>query len=79
MKKDQGKTTLDNCEVYTEKKAMNQEPTSYELPRGWEMKIDPRTGRAFFIDHISRTTSWSNPTETKQTAVSTKLNYLRVL
>ncbi|XP_046367901.1 E3 ubiquitin-protein ligase HECW2-like isoform X1 [Haliotis rufescens] len=31
-----------------------------ELPRGWEMKFD-RTGKAFFIDHAYRTTTFIDP------------------
>ncbi|CAM2117747.1 unnamed protein product [Caretta caretta] len=31
------------------------------LPPGWEVKIDPQTGWPFFVDHNSRTTTWSDP------------------
>ena len=31
------------------------------LPQGWEMKVDPGSGRPFFIDHKTRTTSWEDP------------------
>lgn len=31
------------------------------LPAGWEVKIDPQTGWPFFVDHNSRTTTWSDP------------------
>ncbi|NXC85581.1 BAG3 regulator, partial [Cercotrichas coryphoeus] len=31
------------------------------LPPGWEIKIDPQTGWPFFVDHNSRTTTWSDP------------------
>lgn len=51
---------------------MNQESLYVELPTGWEMKIDPRTGRPFFIDHINRTTSWNDPREFRNNAVSNK-------
>ncbi|NXY25599.1 BAG3 regulator, partial [Atrichornis clamosus] len=30
-------------------------------PPGWEIKIDPQTGWPFFVDHNSRTTTWSDP------------------
>jgi len=31
------------------------------LPAGWEERIDPESGRAFFINHNSKTTSWERP------------------
>ncbi|KAM9324605.1 BAG family molecular chaperone regulator 3 [Gastrophryne carolinensis] len=31
------------------------------LPPGWEIKLDPHTGWPFFVDHNSRTTTWSDP------------------
>ncbi|XP_062927999.1 BAG family molecular chaperone regulator 3 [Mobula hypostoma] len=31
------------------------------LPPGWEVKIDPQTGWPFFVDHNTRTTTWSDP------------------
>uniref|UniRef100_A0A8C8SD58 WW domain-containing protein n=1 Tax=Pelusios castaneus TaxID=367368 RepID=A0A8C8SD58_9SAUR len=31
------------------------------LPPGWEVKMDPQTGWPFFVDHNSRTTTWSDP------------------
>ncbi|NWY64040.1 BAG3 regulator, partial [Erithacus rubecula] len=34
---------------------------SEPLPPGWEIKIDPQTGWPFFVDHNSRTTTWSDP------------------
>ncbi|CAL1525973.1 unnamed protein product [Lymnaea stagnalis] len=34
--------------------------TSKELPRRWEMKYD-KTGKAFFIDHVLRTTTFMDP------------------
>ncbi|XP_019648057.1 PREDICTED: E3 ubiquitin-protein ligase HECW2-like isoform X2 [Branchiostoma belcheri] len=34
--------------------------TNQDLPRGWEMKYD-RTGKMFFIDHNSRTTTFIDP------------------
>ncbi|XP_013386514.1 E3 ubiquitin-protein ligase HECW2 [Lingula anatina] len=33
---------------------------SLELPRGWEQKFD-KTGKAFFIDHTSKTTTFIDP------------------
>ncbi|NWS97585.1 BAG3 regulator, partial [Mionectes macconnelli] len=37
------------------------ESSAEPLPPGWEIKIDPQTGWPFFVDHNSRTTTWSDP------------------
>ena len=31
------------------------------LPPGWEVKIDPATGKSFYIDHFSMRTQWEHP------------------
>ena len=31
------------------------------LPPGWESRLDPVTGRTFYIDHNTKTTSWTLP------------------
>ena len=31
------------------------------LPSYWEMKIDPGSGKPFFIDHRNRVTTWQDP------------------
>ncbi|EHH27342.1 E3 ubiquitin-protein ligase NEDD4 [Macaca mulatta] len=36
-------------------------PTSSGLPPGWEEKQDER-GRSYYVDHNSRTTTWTKPT-----------------
>lgn len=36
-------------------------PTSSGLPPGWEEKQDDR-GRSYYVDHNSKTTTWSKPT-----------------
>lgn len=36
-------------------------PTSSGLPPGWEEKKDDR-GRSYYVDHNSKTTTWSKPT-----------------
>ena len=30
------------------------------LPDGWEVKVD-ESGRAFFVDHLARLTTWVDP------------------
>jgi hypothetical protein len=32
-----------------------------ELPPGWEMLPDARTGWPYFVDHNTQTTSWEDP------------------
>ncbi|GCB73424.1 BAG family molecular chaperone regulator 3 [Scyliorhinus torazame] len=43
------------------KNSPSQAVSSDALPPGWEIKIDPQTGWPFFVDHNSRTTTWSDP------------------
>ncbi|XP_035704812.1 uncharacterized protein LOC110846865 isoform X2 [Folsomia candida] len=31
------------------------------LPNGWEAKIEPKTGRLYFINHSGKTTTWIDP------------------
>lgn len=31
------------------------------LPLGWERRVDPQTGREYYLDHASETTSWHLP------------------
>ncbi|XP_013381771.1 ubiquitin carboxyl-terminal hydrolase 8-like [Lingula anatina] len=38
-------------------------PQDTSLPRGWETKVDVRTGRTFYIDHNTGTTHWSFQTQ----------------
>ena len=37
-------------------------PSSGGLPPGWEERVDPASGRKFYIDHINKATSWEFPT-----------------
>eukprot|EP00210_Caulerpa_lentillifera_P003458 g3300.t1 len=39
------------------------EESKLELPLGWESKVDPGTGRVYYIDHNTKTTSWTLPAE----------------
>lgn len=48
-------------------------PGFQPLPHGWEMKHDPNSGRPFFIDHKTRTTSWEDPRTQKAYTVSLKV------
>ncbi|KAK7069708.1 hypothetical protein SK128_025126 [Halocaridina rubra] len=31
------------------------------LPQGWEVRFDGRTGRYYFVDHVTKKTSWEDP------------------
>ncbi|XP_067858346.1 BAG family molecular chaperone regulator 3 [Heptranchias perlo] len=46
---------------FTMKISPNQTANTDSLPPGWEIKIDPQTGWPFFVDHNTRTTTWSDP------------------
>ncbi|XP_006267278.2 BAG family molecular chaperone regulator 3 [Alligator mississippiensis] len=41
--------------------APRMEGSAEPLPPGWEIKVDPQTGWPFFVDHNSRTTTWTDP------------------
>ena len=47
------------------------------LPAFWEMKVDPSSGKPFFIDHRNRVTTWQDPRITSQNMVG-KQGHLRV-
>lgn len=36
------------------------------LPPGWDMKFDARTGKYYYINHYTKTTSWEDPRERYQ-------------
>ena len=31
------------------------------LPKGWDMRFDKGTGRYFYVNHYTKTTSWEPP------------------
>ena len=37
-----------------------------KLPEGWEMSIEKNTGKPFFINHNTKTTTWEDPRATLQ-------------
>ena len=45
-------------------------PPEEGLPTGWELRHDPR-GREYFIDHNTRTTTWTRPPPGLQTPILT--------
>ena len=46
------------------------DPNPNTLPEGWEEMTDATTGRTFFIDHATKTTSWERPTTASSAAIS---------
>nr|WGL47553.1 E3 ubiquitin-protein ligase NEDD4 [Flammulina filiformis] len=42
--------------------ASSTAPVDDSLPLGWEQRVDPQ-GRAYYVDHSTRTTTWHRPTE----------------
>ncbi|KAG2153107.1 uncharacterized protein EDB93DRAFT_1136648 [Suillus bovinus] len=40
------------------------------LPRGWERRLDERSGRVYYVDHNRRMTTWVRPTTTPSTSPS---------
>ncbi|XP_065912323.1 E3 ubiquitin-protein ligase NEDD4-like [Dysidea avara] len=43
------------------------------LPPGWEKRVS-RTGREFFVDHNTRTTTWSHPNKRRHSAGTAQLH-----
>lgn len=39
-----------------------------DLPFGWEAKIEPESGRTFYLDHITKTTTWTKPERVQEDA-----------
>ncbi|CAH1251175.1 ANKK1 [Branchiostoma lanceolatum] len=37
------------------------------LPGSWEMRYEPKTGRPYFVDHNTRTTTWQDPRDSGRT------------
>ncbi|KAF6005520.1 hypothetical protein CCYA_CCYA01G0030 [Cyanidiococcus yangmingshanensis] len=50
---------------YEAAKKFEKQPSEVPLPPGWEERIDPATGRIFYISHAEKTTSWVPPTPPK--------------
>jgi len=41
--------------------AMPDVAHSMPLPPGWQIMFDSSTGRHFFVDHNTKTTTWDDP------------------
>eukprot|EP01004_Peranema_trichophorum_P007971 NODE_6738_length_849_cov_26.891185_g6140_i0.p1 GENE.NODE_6738_length_849_cov_26.891185_g6140_i0~~NODE_6738_length_849_cov_26.891185_g6140_i0.p1 ORF type:complete len:215 (-),score=53.74 NODE_6738_length_849_cov_26.891185_g6140_i0:144-788(-) len=40
------------------------EVTAPVIPRGWDCRVNLRTGRLYYVDHINKVTSWELPLKT---------------
>ncbi|TKR96458.1 hypothetical protein L596_010472 [Steinernema carpocapsae] len=47
--------------VYGGQNRPNSEDPLGPLPEGWEKRVDPNTGRQYFVNHVNRTTQWEDP------------------
>jgi len=41
--------------------AKEKEEYDPDLPKGWEAKLDAKSGRMYFVDHKSKKTTWTDP------------------
>lgn len=53
--------SLDSDMAYGYQSANNYGGYTAPLPPGWEKRSDAVTGKTYFIDHNTRTTTWSHP------------------
>ncbi|KPA77996.1 hypothetical protein ABB37_06760 [Leptomonas pyrrhocoris] len=44
------------------------------LPQEWEQRVDQRTGRTFYVNHITKTTTWTMPTAVPPPAFAASTN-----
>ena len=52
---------LDHCPVFKDGTDANQ------LPSGWEEKTDPKTGCLYYVDHNTKSTTWTRPGQDGET------------
>lgn len=53
---------LDTLQAEVSQRRADRSSSSLSLPPGWETKNDASSGRAYYVDHNTRTTSWLRPT-----------------
>ncbi|PHT42242.1 hypothetical protein CQW23_16267 [Capsicum baccatum] len=53
--------SLDSDLAYGYPRSNNNGGYTAPLPPGWEKRIDDVTGKTYFIDHNTRTTTWNHP------------------
>lgn len=51
--------------------------TNIPLPEGWERAVDDH-GRAYYIDHVNKTTSWDHPAKRKLSNNQPKVTLVQV-
>lgn len=57
-------TTANNTEESVDSRTPRTRSSSVpqnDLPRGWEERTDPKTNKKYYVDHISKKTSWKRP------------------
>ena len=47
---------------------LNVNVAQQTLPQGWEEKVDPRSGRKYYVNHQTRKTQWERPPPPQQQA-----------
>ncbi|TYJ44804.1 hypothetical protein E1A91_A02G009400v1 [Gossypium mustelinum] len=53
--------SLDNDSAYGYQSVKNYDGYTAPLPRGWEERSDATTGKTYYVDHNTRTTTWNHP------------------
>lgn len=53
--------SLDSDRAYSYQSPDNYSGYTAPLPPGWEKKSDAVTGKAFYVDHNTKTTTWTHP------------------
>ena len=53
--------SLDSDFLYGNQSYNNQGGYTAPLPQGWEKRTDAVTGKTYYIDHNTRTTTWTHP------------------
>ncbi|KAG2392582.1 hypothetical protein C9374_011307 [Naegleria lovaniensis] len=53
-------------------------PTTPGLPYGWEERLDPGTGRTYFIDHNTKRTQWNRPVDNPNIDLAQKFNNMNI-
>jgi hypothetical protein len=62
---DHQRSFSDSSESLKPKKAKkasrSPSPNPDSLPPGWEAKLDPNSGKTFYVDHVNKKTQWTHP------------------
>ena len=61
MVEQQQKEILQHLQLRKQKENERMFSVSQGMPPGWEKRLDPGTGRFYYVDHSTKTTHWSPP------------------